>query len=204
MTDTPKTAKPVLRVITPEVILSYPHLFEAVAGPDGGEPKFSAVFVAPKGTDLTALKTAAMTAGANQFGGIEKFKEGVRTGKFYWPFRDDVEDKGYPEGSVFFSARSKQPPGIVSRFQGPDTKPLPITKEMQKPGDPGEVYAGCHVRASVVAFAFEFQGMKRGVSFALNNVQKLGEGDRLDNRRAAADEFEADLSEEPASLGDLL
>lgn len=200
MTDTAK--KPSLRVVTPEVILSYPHLFEPVAGPDGGEPKYSATFVALEGTDLTALKNAAQTAGVAKFG--EKFVEGVRAGKLYWPVRDDIEEKGYPAGSVFFSARSKQAPGLVSRYVDPATgKATAITEAMQVPGNLNELYAGCKVRASVVAFAFDSHG-KKGVSFALNNIQKLGEGDRLDNRRAAADEFEADLSETPASLEDVL
>jgi hypothetical protein len=199
MADANKKAS--TRVMTPEATLSYPHLFEPSAGPDGGEAKFSAVFVFVRGTDLTAMKTAAQAAGEAKFGA--KFVEGVHTGKFRWPFRDDVEDKGYPAGSIFVSARSKQAPGIVSRFKDTDGKPKVITAEQQKPGDPGELYAGSKVRATLAAYGYDKAGNK-GVAFALNNVQKLGEGERLDNRRAAADDFEADMSEEPASLGDLL
>jgi hypothetical protein len=202
MTEAPK--KPSTRVTTPEAILSYPHLFEPSAGPDGGEAKYSATFVFPKGTDLTALKAAALAAGVAKFG-EGKFQEGVRSGKLYWPFRDDVEDKGYPAGSIFLGARNKQAPGLVSRKKNAANadRPMPITAESQKPGNEDELYAGCKVRASLSAFAFDSHG-KKGVSFALGNVQKLGEGERLDSRRAAEDEFEADLSETPASIDDLL
>lgn len=186
---------------TPVAMLSYPHLFVASAGPDGGKAKFSATFVFAPGADLKEGKAAAQAAGIAKFG--DKFVEGVRAGKFHWPFRTDVEDKGYPAGSTFVGARSDNMPGIVSRFKGADGKATKITEEMQKPGEPGDMYPGCQVRGSLTAFAFDRNG-KKGVSFALNNVQKLGEGERLDNRRAAQDEFEADLSEEPASLEDML
>ena len=59
-----------------------------------------------------------------------------------------------------------------------------------------------YVRASLIAFAYDTQGNK-GVSFALGNVQVYDDGARLDNRKAAADEFATDLKEKPASLDDL-
>lgn len=52
----------------------------------------------------------------------------------------------------------------------------------------------------MTAFAYDMPTSK-GVSFALNNVQKLGDGKRLDGRVAATDDFEA-LESEPASMGD--
>jgi hypothetical protein len=55
------------------------------------------------------------------------------------------------------------------------------------------------VRASLRAFAYDTNGNK-GVSFGLNNIQKLGEGQRLDGRKAATDEFDADLSQAPADI----
>jgi hypothetical protein len=192
------------RVITPEATLSYPHLFEPVAGPDGGEPKYAATLVFAPETDLSALKAAAMAAAVEKLGSKEKVETAIRTGKLAWPFREADEESGYPKGSIFFGARSKAAPGLVSRYAGPDGKPKPITLEDQKPGNPLDLYPGCKVRASLVAFYYDYMGMKKGVSFALNNIQKLGEGTRLDNRRAASDEFEADLNEEPASVDDLL
>jgi hypothetical protein len=42
------------------------------------------------------------------------------------------------------------------------------------------------------------------VSFGLGNVQKYDDGERLDSRQAADEEFEADLSKTPASLDDVI
>lgn len=193
---------------TPPMRASYPHLFKAVAGPDGGEPKFSITLVTITPEDnakLAELKAEALRVGIARFG--QRFEEGVRAGKYKWPFRtsDNVDvGKGYGVGNVFFAARTdeKFPPGVVSRFKGPDNKPTQITEEMQKLGNPGEIYPGCIVRASLVAYAYD--NVSKGVTFALNNVQKLGEGKRLDTRVAASDEFEADLTEEPASMEEIV
>lgn len=170
-----------MNIITPEATLSYPALFEPKEGMNGGEPKYSAVLVFPKGTDLTLLRKAAEEAGREKFGA--KYSDLVKTGKLKSPFRDDVEGTTYPEGSIRITARDKTKPGIVSRYAGPDGKPKAIT-------DPAEMYPGCKCRGSVRPFAYEVNGNK-GVSFGLGNIQKLGEGPRLDGRIAADREFEA-------------
>ena len=109
------------------------------------------------------------------------------------PFRDGAEKAtvGFGPGKTFINVSSKRQPGVVDRFAGPDGKPRVIT-------DPDEIYSGCRVRASLLPFAYDTQGNK-GVSFLLGNVQKLGEGPRLDGRLRAEDEFDA-LEEEPTDL----
>jgi hypothetical protein len=187
-------AKTATRVVTPEAILSYPHLFEPTIAPGAKEASYSASFVFPAGTDLKTLKLAAIAAGKDKFG--DKFEAGVRNGSIKLPFRTDVEEKGYPEGSTFINARSKQRPGVVSIFPDPSNggKPTPIT-------DTDKVYPGVIVIASLTAFGYDKAGNK-GVSFALNNVQVRRDGERLDSRKAATDEFAADESA-VASLEDL-
>ena len=201
--------KPSTRVVTPEMVLSFPRLFVPDSGPDGtGEERYSACLVALAPAVATpewaTVKKAALQAAVNKFG--EKAIAMVKEGKLKMPFRDDVEDRGYPEGSVFFNARSKQKPGVVGRT-GVELAgkfvPRPITEEDQQVGGPYEMYSGCKVRASITFYYFDKAGNK-GVAAALNNVQRLGEGDRLDNRKAASDEFEADMSEAPASLEDVM
>lgn len=181
------------RVITPEAILSYPHLFEPNAMDDGAEPKYSACFVFPADADLKELKAAALEAAQEKWG--SKAAKMIRDGKLRMPFRTDGEEKGYPEGSTFINCRSNRRPGIVSTVPDPKNggKPSVIT-------DDEEVYAGCIVRASVTAFAYDVNG-NRGVSFALGNVQKIRDGERLDGRVSAEDEFKAD--DTIASLDDL-
>lgn len=180
------------RIITPEAILSYPNLFTPRAMGDQ-EPKYSCALVFPEGTDLTAMKQAALDALTEEWG--EKAPAMVKAGQARWPFRDNPDDvalKGYPEGSTFVNVRSNRKPGVVSIFPDPSTgKPTPVTDEAQ-------VYPGVIVRASLDAYTYDTQGNK-GVTFGLGNVQIIRDGDRLDGRSHAEDEFEAD----PDALADL-
>ena len=178
-------------MVTPEAIISFPRLFVPQPGPSGGEPKYSAVFIFVEGTDLTALKQAIIAAGQEKFG--DRFADLVRAGdNFRLPFRPRAGETlklGYPEGSTFFSATSKNRPQVV------DANVQPID-------DPEKVYAGAKVLASVNAYGYDNVG--RGVTFGLNNVQFLADGERLDNRVAAADEFDKAMTEVPDELADLL
>lgn len=181
-------------LITPIAILSYPWIFKPQpplpGSPAGTEPKYGATFVFPKGTDLTALNNAAKEAAREKWG--DKGEEIFR--KQRHPLFKTDEDKGYPEGSIFLRASAKTAPGVVGRYKDPATgKPIPIT-------DPAELYAGCMVRASLRAFAYDAAGNK-GVSFGLSNIQKVGEGQRLDGRKKAEDEFDG---EEAPAADDLL
>ena len=95
--------------------------------------------------------------------------------------------------------RTANPPGIVYAHAGPDGKPARMAQEQIK----GEMYPGVIVRASVTAFAFDTDGNK-GVSFGLNNLQKVRNGERIDGRVAAENEFDIDLSQEPVDLDKLI
>jgi len=174
------------KVITPEAVISYPQLF-APKENDKGELFYSCALVFLAGTDISKLKAAALAAGKAKFGA----KFNPESQSYSWPFRTDVDEKGYPAGATFFNCKSKGKPGVVDRYAGADGKPRPIT-------DAAEVYAGAKVRASIRFYAFETKG-NRGVAVALNNVQKLGDGPRLDSRMAAEDEFEATAAE-PSAL----
>ena len=162
---------------------------------NGGPARYSCTLVFRAGTDLTALKTAAAEALKEKFGA--KTADLLKSGKLRLPFREDGAEKGYPEGSIFINAKSKAQPGIVGAFSGPDGKPLALKNEE-------DIYPGCIVRASLRAFAYDTQGNK-GASFALGNVQKLEDGERLDGRKKAEDEFDALGGAQPvASLSDLM
>jgi hypothetical protein len=83
---------------------------------------------------------------------------------------------------------------VVSKFAGENGKPAPIT-------DPKEIYPGAKVRASLRAYAYSVNG-NNGVAFSLGNLQKVGDGPRMDGRLSAADEFTA--TERPsADISDL-
>lgn len=185
-------------VVTSKAMLSYPHLDVPQLPQDGkGKPKFSATFVFPEGTDLSALVAAAEAAAEEKWAG--KSKEMFRTGALRSPFRKDAEAKGYTPGSIFVNTRSERKPGLVYLHAGADQKPARIEEEKVK----DVLYPGCFVRAQLRAFAYDSNGNK-GVSFALNNIQKLADGERIDGRQDATEAFEADLSAVPADISALL
>jgi hypothetical protein len=170
------------KLITPEAMLSYPALFEPKRTPSG-ELKYGCALVFQEGADLSALENAALAALEERWGG--RAKEMLQKKQLKWPFRDGAERdaQGYGPGTTFINVSSNQQPGVVDRYAGPDGKPRRIT-------DLSEVYPGCFVLASLRPFTYDANGSK-GVSFALNNLQKLRDGERIDGRLRAEDEFEA-------------
>lgn len=196
----------VKRVKTGIMILSYPFFIKPqIERDDDGKPKvggrltYSGTFIGFDKTPaetLTALKTAAFAAAKEEWG--DKAEAMIKEGALRWPFRKEVATKGYDKvgGLWFISARSQKRPGLVDRIAAPgSSKPRNIESdaEIEK-----FFYPGAHVRAVVRAFAYKNKG--KGVSFSLENVQFLGNGERLDNRVAAEDDFEAqDMSAAPAA-----
>lgn len=197
-------------IITPPAMLSFPALLTPRLGPNpkpGQLAAYGCTLVFPKGADLTAMKTAAMTALKEKFG--DQTEKLLKNGQIKIPFRKD-EDKYDPEKwEYFINVSSKQnKPGIVDRYQDPVTKkPAPLT-------DADKLYPGCIVKASVSVYTYDTSGNK-GVSFGLQHIQWWEHGTRLDNRRSAADSFEAEAladggldslnpSEPGGNLNDLL
>jgi hypothetical protein len=176
------------KVTTPEFRASFPHVFKAHAFNDKQEAKFSLTMLFPKTADLKALKKAAAFAAEEKWGPREKWPKGLRM-----PFRDGDEKSdltGYT-GTIYVNANSKQRPGCV------DNRLTPIVEE------DNTFYAGCYARATLIAFAYDTSG-NRGVSFSLQNIQKLRDGEPFSGRRKAEDDFDAvgDTSDDESSYDD--
>ena len=172
------------RVITPEATAMFVYVWEAREPiNEGGAPQFSISLLFKKSQDISALKAAAKEVRIAAFG--PKLNSSLKD-----PFRsaDDMETPvpGY-RGGVMITAKSKNKPGIV------DADLQPITDQL-------DFYPGCICKASVTPFAFDKKGSK-GVTFLLNNIQKIKDGTRLDGRKKAEEEFEAvgDEDDDPLS-----
>ena len=170
------------KVITGEVRLSYVHLFEKYAQNEGQEPKYSCVILVPKSDRKTIKAIKAAQQAALENGKSSKFGGRIPTN---WKntFRDGdtddaVDHERNPEykGHMFMTVSSTQQPGIVDR-------------KVQDILDSREVYSGMYARVSINAFPFNTQGNK-GVSFGLNHVQKLRDGEPLGGRSRADDDFD--------------
>ncbi len=161
------------KVMTPRFRVSFPDVFVARAMEQGQEPKFAITMLFAKDADLSALKAAAHQAVVDKWGADQaKWPKGLKS-----PFRDqgDMDYEGYEAGCTFVRATSKQKPGLIGR----DNAPL----------EPADFYPGCYARATVNAFAYDTKGNK-GVSFGLQNIQKLEDGESLGGRSRPEEDFE--------------
>ena len=156
---------------------SYLHCWE----PDsvnGGDPKYSVSAIIPKGDTRTVEKIRAAIENAkkeslSKWGGKipPNLKLPLRDGDI-----DRPDDPNYAN-AYFVNANSNERPGVVDRRRVPITDPL-------------EVYSGCYVRASLTFYPFNTNG-NRGVACGLQNIQKWCDGEPLNGRVRAEDEFDA-------------
>lgn len=166
------------KVITPKFRASFVKVWKPEAFEEGQDAKYSITMMFPEGTDLSGLKSAAKAAKDDKWGNKPPKK-------LVTPFKDGNEmDREECEDMIVVRASSKHQPGIV----GLDPR-VPITDETV-------FYSGCWARASLQAFAYDYKGMKKGVSFALNNVQKLRDDEAFSGGGSKAeDDFDDDTSE---------
>jgi hypothetical protein len=198
----------VAAIITPEATLSYPHLAKAQEGnkPDQ-KAKFSATLVFSGKDALKDLEAEARAVAVEALGEKKGAAFQLYGGKGA-AFRTDNAEK-YPTvaNAITIGARTDRQPGLVYRTADPAT----ITKETPK-GKPMKVaqddieevfYPGAIVKGQIKPYWYDREGNK-GIGWALNNLQKWAEGERLDSRVKAEDAFDADMSETPAELTDLV
>ena len=169
------------KVVTGKVRLSYAHLFEPFSNNEGQEPKFSTAILIPKSDKKTLAAIETAQAAALEQGKTSKFGGKVPV-KWSTTLHDgdteqDLERNPEYAGHMYMTVSSKTRPGIV------DAAVKPIL-------DSTEVYSGCYARVSINAFPYSNSGNK-GVSFGLNHVQKLADGDFLGGRSKAEDDFSA-------------
>jgi len=168
------------KVVTGKVRLSYVHVFEPYANDANDEEKYSCVILVPKTDTATLAKLEKAVKAAAEQGKNSKF-DGKIPGNLQTTLHDgdeegDLEKNPEYEGQMYMSVSSKTKPGIV------DANVNPIL-------DSTEVYSGVYARVSINAFPYNYKG-KKGVSFGLNHIQKLADGDYLGGRSKAEDDFE--------------
>lgn len=166
MSDKPK----MIKILTPPFRVSFPNVFKAASNFKNVEPTFSIQMLFPKNEDLSLLKKAEITAARRKWP-LEK------PAKYQSPFRDGDEKnlENYKDMTVV-NAKTKFKPGIID-------------KDKNEIIDPSDFYPGCWARATINAFAYDTAG-NVGVSFGLQNIQKLKDDTSFSGRTNAADDFE--------------
>ena len=168
------------KVITGVCRLSYANIWQAKSI-NGGAPKYSASVLIPKNDTKTVAKVKAAILAAYEEG-EGKLKGNGKTApslaSLKTPLRDgDTErpdDEAYA-GHWFINANSNTAPGVV------DANREPIY-------DTSEIYSGVYARVSLSFYAFNSNG-NRGIACALQNIQKVRDGEALGGKSKAEDDF---------------
>ena len=177
------------KVVTGMVRLSYAHIWTPQTT-DEGKEKYSVCLLISK-TDTETIDRiqravqAAIERGTAVFGGRTPAPSLLKL-----PLRDGdaerPEDAAY-RSCVFLNASS-------------DTAPQIVDQRVQRILRQEEVYSGCYARVSLNFYAYNTKGNK-GIAAGLGNIQKVRDGERLDGRMNAEDEFDCLPEEDDDLLG---
>lgn len=175
------------KVITPKAIASYPHLFSP-DNYDPAKPKFKVTLLMdladPQVKEgLKAMKEEVKALAIKAFGANspEVLTFGKPGGALMLPFKngDELAEKGKGEinkGKIVVTANSSRRPGVC----GPKCEPITVESD---------IYAGAIVRASLTPATY-VQAGKSGITFWLNNVQKIADGEPIaGGSSSAAEDF---------------
>ena len=165
-----------IKIKLKNVRLSYANLFEPRENKSGDLRYGTALIIPHDHPQVKELKASIDEAGEEKFG--KKWASMLKKSN---PLHDADEDgksddDANYEGCYYINTSSKRKPQVVDR-------------QVQPILDESEIWSGCYANVSIAIFAFEVPENK-GVSFGLNNLQKVKEGARLGGAANADEEFE--------------
>lgn len=163
------------RLTTPEGRISYPNLFRPRKN-DRDEDRWDCQLIFEKaGFDKKPFNQIVMAAGEAEWG--KDFLSLVKTNKLEMPKihegAEKPDDPALGPNRLFIRAASSRKPNVVDQ----NVAVIPDTEASR-------VYAGCYVRAAIRAYAYKTKNkqgvvVKQGISFGLQNVQLLRDGEPL-------------------------
>ncbi len=175
-----KTEKLNTKVVTPEIVCSYPNLAEPADEEYGG--KYALSIPAPKSDKkfIEAINTAMSNAAVNVWG--EKYKDlrGVKTYLVDCDNDPKFDDDEMYKGCMKFSVKGKRQPGLVLQ----DGKTACKQEDIED-----TFYPGAIIRVSFSAYATETGGSKL-IAFGINNVMFVKEGNRIGGGASASSDFD--------------
>lgn len=181
------------KLLTKPFRVSFPKLEKAETFGDSKDPKFELTALISKDDDISEFKKLMNEAI------VEKWSDPKKRPpvKNLWnPIRDGSEEKpdlpGY-DGNWFIK---------FSRMEKAGRPPV-VDRDMNPIMDYNEVYAGCWARATVTCFAWHhLKTGKKGVSFTLEGVQKIKDGEAFGARpMEASSMFDALPDEDMGDAG---
>lgn len=180
-----KTDKDLVRIVTPEFRVSYPHVFKAQAPKPGDKLKFSVTMLFPKDSDLMgtapngsprSLKEVMKNAKLAEFGSKENWPEGLIS---------PVNDGDSPE---YKDREGYKGHWVIKAVSGEDQRPSVVGPDMVPLTEPADFYPGCYARAYIYAYVWTYMN-KQGVGFILDHVQKLRDGKSFGGKKPVEQVF---------------
>lgn len=169
-----------MSLVTGKVRFSYVNIFEPRAI-NGGEEKYSITILISK-TDVDTYQRIMAEINKTLQEHVSDVFKGVMPANPSLPLYDGdgLRPSGEPfgaecKGCWVMSAKSNNAPEIV------DATCQPIISK-------NECYSGCYGRVSLRFYAYNQNGNK-GIGCGLGNVQKLEDGQPLDGRTTASEDF---------------
>lgn len=169
------------KVITGKVRLSYVHAFVPQANQNGGDPKYSVTCLIPK-TDTNTVQ--AIKSAINQARQDFCAKNGAQALPATPKHTLYDGDGTRPSGDHF----GEECKGCYVITVSSKDKPLVIGRDGLEIMDATEVYSGCYARVIMNFFGYNSNGNK-GISAALQGIQKWADGEPLGGARVTADDF---------------
>ena len=177
------------KMITPEIVCSYPSLHEKGEDLSGRLAYSMAIHISKQDPKAKAqLQQIMANAAVNAWGEKYKTLKGIT---HFVEDTDTLEDVGDRfKGTLKFSAKSqKRQPGLV--YPNRERVPQELIETT--------FYPGCIVLASVSAYGTD-SGGKKTVAFSLNNVMWVRDGEPLGSVSNPDDDF-ADHFDDSFTLG---
>ena len=164
-----------VNLTTPLCRLAFPAVFEKkpkFGQTDATKGEYSVAMVFDKTADLSKVKAAIIQAAKNEFGPDVDLKtldlKRIRDGNTM--NREEFKDK-----LVIRAKTSLGQPGVVDKM-------------LNKIIDPSEIYSGVYAHVNITAKAYSLPS--KGVTFYLNHVQKVKDGEPFASGSQPKDVFE--------------
>ncbi len=173
------------KVISPRFRVSYNKVWRPHKNKDGSLV-YGITMIYEPDADLSEMEQLVTETREDKWGRKEP-------SNYVSPFKDGTKyhkknGKKNPEyiGNIIVNASSyNQPVGVgkvdLSKPKGHPKRVIEIT-------DHAEFYSGCYAKAALTTYAWENSG-RRGVSFGLQNIIKLANGEPLVKGATVADDF---------------
>lgn len=162
------------KVTTPKFRANFVHVFKPKRHNDGKE-RYEVLAAFEVGADMADLKSAAVAACKDKFG--DKYETVMKHPNFKSPFKkqEDQVDRdgnlraGMTEGAICISIGCNADQG----------RPIVLDEKLNDIHASDEFRSGDYARAIVDCFAYDHPTGGRGVSFALESLQRAGRGEAL-------------------------